>query len=421
MAEPAHLKVDPRRGIVQAERHARPPVATIAPSVCQHLVFHSPNLDIATERRSCLNICEKLGLSPKGELTDQISADDGTTSLKWERHTEFSSYTFIKYVADGHSAFEPWSSQKLGWDEVPGRMLVSMLVGIESFEKPVWSNLGAFTWTADKPLCSSLVLTGSTVLESDLHINESGHTHYLLKTSSKESARLGRLLQRLVEVETYGALCLYAWKDVKEIGPLIGEAEEKLGELISRLAAKSDEPDETILNDLARLSAFHEETTSKSHFRLNASLAYHDIVERRLGELREERVSGCQRLASFVLRRMNPAARTYKSVLTRQAEMADRINRATQLLRGRIEVAIGKQNQELLKSMNDRAEAQYRLQKTVEGLSVVAISYYALGILSYVAALFAGKYLGLGTKEIVGMAVLPVLLLAWFGISRLKR
>ncbi|MEL6948469.1 MAG: DUF3422 family protein, partial [Pseudomonadota bacterium] len=218
--------------------------------------------------------------------------------------------------------------------------------------------------------------------------------------------------------------CLYAWKDVKEIGPLMGEAEGKLSDIIARLARKSGEPDEMILNDLTELSSFHEATTARSHFRLNASLAYHEIVVRRLSELREERVEGCQRLANFIQRRMNPAARTYRAILTRQEETALRISRATQLLRGRIEVAIGKQNQALLASMNERAEAQYKLQKTVEGLSVVAISYYALGIIAYLAAAFvaqlSGVAPGIGVKEIVGFAVPLVLIAVWVSVRKLR-
>lgn len=420
MSEKPPIAIDPRRDLVQAERHARPPVPTSAPAICQHLVFHTNRDDLAYERRACLDLCEELGLLPSGELNDQIAAEGDGVILKWERHTEFSSYTLIQQNVKNRSKFVPWAERDLGWSGVPGKLLVSLLVGIETEKSPSWSKSKRFNWGRGKPLCSSLVMGDTTVLESDLRADTHGDIRYLIKTSSAQPERLGRLLQRLIEIETYGALCLYAWKDVKDIGPQIGEAETRLGDLIARLARKTGEPDEAILSDLAELSAFHESMTARSHFRLNASLAYHEIVSRRLKELREVRVEGCQRLASFTSRRMNPAARTYKSILKRQEETAERINRATQLLRGRIEVAIGKQNQELLKSMNARAEAQYKLQKTVEGLSVVAISYYALGIFGYLAALFAGQVDGLSVKEIVGLAVPFVILGVWLGVRKIK-
>ena len=419
---PARVSVDPRRALVQAERHARPPLPVEPVAVCEHLVFHNREVDVADERRACLDICVALDLVPSGELTDQIRAVGDRITLKWERHTEFSSYTIVQDGMDDTAGYTPWSTREnLPWGAVPGQLLVAQLIGVERRDEPAWSAGEDFAWREGTPLCASLVMSDTTLVESDLALDASGHVRFLVRTSSTEPSRIGRLVQRLIEIETYGALCLYAWKDVKEIGPLIGRGEGELGRLIQRLTRSADESDEAILRDLTELASAHEELTARTHFRLNASLAYHEIVVRRLNELREQRVEGRQRLANFIQRRMNPAARTYRSVLVRQAELAERIARATSLLRGRIEVAIGRQNQDLLTAMNDRAEAQYRLQKTVEGLSVVAISYYALGILAFAAAPIAGRVDGLGVKEIVGLAVPLVLLAVWLSIRKLRR
>ena len=411
---------DPRRALVQAERHARPPLPVRPPALCEHLVFRSQEEDVASERRACLDICEALSLAPDGELTDQIRATGDGITLKWERHTEFSSYTILSVGSAPEAALPAWSRRDLPWPSVPGQLLLAQLVAVEPEDDPVWSRTPKMSWQPEGPLCASLVMSGTTRVASDLVPDAEGHLRFLVTTRSEEPARIGRLVQRLIEIETYGSLCLYAWRDVKEIGPRIGQAEAALGALVQRLTRLSGEPDEAILRDLTELASSHEELTARSHFRLNASLAYHEIVVRRLNELREERIEGRQRLANFIQRRMNPAARTYRSILVRQAELAERIARATQLLRGRIEVAIGRQNQDLLASMNSRAEAQYRLQKTVEGLSVVAISYYALGIIAYAAAPVAGQVDGLTVKEVVGFAVPVVLLAVWLSVRRLR-
>ena len=416
----SQFEIDPRRVLIDAERHARPPLPVRPSAICQHIVLHGWRENIADERRACLTICEQLGLIPSGSLNDQIQAEGNGVSMKWERHTEFSSFTFVDEGVSDLGKFELWSERPIGWETVPGKLLVSLVIGIETRKKPSWSRSGLFEFSSKPPLCASKVMSGSTTIESDMALDERGNTRFLVKTDNTEASRLGRLLQRLIEIESYGALCLYAWKDVKDIGPKLENAESWLEGIITRLARKSGESDESLLNDLSELSAFQEETTAKSHFRLNASLAYHEIVARRLEELREERIEGCQRLANFITRRMNPAARTYSAILKRQAETAERTSRATQLLRGRIEVKIGKQNQELLRSMNDRAEAQYKLQKTVEGLSVVAITYYALGILAYVAAVFAAYVGGITVKEIVGFSVPVVLLFVWLGIRKIR-
>ncbi|MFD0917792.1 DUF3422 family protein [Pseudahrensia aquimaris] len=412
---------DPRRALIDAERHARPPLPIEAPAVVQYIALQSQVTDLASERRACLTICENLGLMPSSELTDQIQAVGEGVFLKWERHTEFCSYTIVQQNVEDRKGFVPWSERELGWEDVTGNLLVSLVIGIETKRSRVWKQSGMFDWANPLPLCASLVMSGTTQVESDMTINERGFTRYLVTTSNKEPTRIGRLVQRLIEIESYGAFCLYAWKDVKEIGPKLGEAERRLESITTRLAKHAGESDEQMLDELSEVSAFQEEVTTRSHFRLNASLAYYEIVQRRLEELREERIEGCQRLANFIQRRMNPAARTYRSILKRQAETADRTSRATQLLRGRIEVEIGKQNQQLLKSMNERAEAQYKLQKTVEGLSTVAITYYALGILAYIAAAIAGYVPGLGVKEIVGLAVPFVLLTVWLALKRLRK
>ena len=73
-----------------------------------------------------------------------------------------------------------------------------------------------------------------------------------------------------------------------------------------------------------------------------------------------------------------------ESVDRRLAAAAERIDRASNLLRTRVEIEREAQNQLLLGAMNRRAKLQLRLQQTVEGLSVVAISYYAIAVLGYV-------------------------------------
>src|SRR3546814_18423991 len=58
---------------------------------------------------------------------------------------------------------------------------------------------------------------------------------------------------------------------------------------------------------------------------------------------------------------------------------------ASNLLRTRVDIELEAQNRDVLMSMNRRARLQLRLQETVEGLSVVAISYYVVGLVGYAA------------------------------------
>ena len=82
-------------------------------------------------------------------------------------------------------------------------------------------------------------------------------------------------------------------------------------------------------------------------------------------------------------RRLDPALRTCTSVHTWMDDLSKRIERASDLLRTRINLTLQEQNRTLLATMNHRSHLQFRLQETVEGISVVAISYYLVGLIKY--------------------------------------
>ena len=77
--------------------------------------------------------------------------------------------------------------------------------------------------------------------------------------------------------------------------------------------------------------------------------------------------------------------RTCRTVSERQETLSGKLARAADLLRTRVDVELEQQNRDVLQSMNRRAKLQLRLQQTVEGLSVAAVSYYVVGLISYLA------------------------------------
>ena len=98
----------------------------------------------------------------------------------------------------------------------------------------------------------------------------------------------------------------------------------------------------------------------------------------------EQPIPGWSTLAAFLQRRVAPAMRTCQMLEERQANLSRKLTRAANLLRTRVDVEIEQQNQALLGSMDARAQMQLRLQQTVEGLSIAAISYYVVGLATYV-------------------------------------
>lgn len=190
-------------------------------------------------------------------------------------------------------------------------------------------------------------------------------------------------------------------------------------ELAAMVEDMEDGPAEGTLQQLLSVASRLEALATQSAFRFGATRAYEAIVNDRIRALREDRFQENQLFSEFMIRRYDPAMRTVRSTEGRLGRMLERTGRAAELLRTRVEVDRSTQNQQVLQSMDRRAELQLRLQHTVEGLSVVAISYYALGLLGYVLAPVA-KSLGVDKMLLMAAAVPVVLLLAWTGLKRLK-
>ena len=105
----------------------------------------------------------------------------------------------------------------------------------------------------------------------------------------------------------------------------------------------------------------------------------------------ERKVEGLPTWSSFLARRMAPAMRTCATTEERQTNLSEKLARAANLLRTRVDVELERQNRDLLKSMNERTRLQLRLQTTVEGLSVAAVSYYVVGLFGYLVKGAAGR------------------------------
>jgi uncharacterized membrane-anchored protein len=187
-----------------------------------------------------------------------------------------------------------------------------------------------------------------------------------------------------------------------------------MADLTRRLSTGEKSNDTELLGELINLSADIEAERARTTFRFNASRSYHDVMAARLDELREDEVSGHLTLKEFLIRRLTPAVRGCETMHNRLDDLSRRVNRASDMMRTRVEMAIQNQNQQLLSSMDRRSRIQLAMQHTVEGLSVAAISYYAVGLVKYLidAAVTAGAPID---KEIsTGISVPLVIGTVWF-------
>lgn len=413
----AGFERDPRWQAVFDESNRRPPLPLPLPGVLTHLVFRTD--DIGSDRHYEHIHALLYAWQAKVDLDrpDQVLAQTDALSIKWERHTEFCSLTVL--TKEGVAPpVEPEFPQ--AWrDTAPAPLLLALRVTADSTTADLPRLLIERQQRGPEHM-ASLVNGGEALVETDFKPGPDGFTHIAILTTDSSHYRAGRLAQRLTEIETYRLLTLYSWPDVQSAGPRLNDIDRGLMNLTEELSDPQPGADSEFLKRLTALAGELERVTAQTHFRLNASSAYYDLVQRRLEDLREDRVSGAQRISSFVNRRLNPAARTYRSILNRQREMSDRVARTSQLLRSRVDVELAEQNQAILQSMNRRSEQSYLLQQTVEGLSVVAVSYYALGILTYVLGILTAYDHAIDPKLWAGILAPIVVLLTWLGIRHLR-
>jgi uncharacterized membrane-anchored protein len=228
-------------------------------------------------------------------------------------------------------------------------------------------------------------------------------------------------MQRLLEIETYRMLALLALPVARELTPWIGQAERELAEVTAQLVAANEDAEPQLLERLTALEAEIESRQSAHHFRFTAAEAYHELVERRIEELRENRIQGLQTFEEFTERRLAPAMNTCHSVSARLESLSRRVARATQLLSTRVDISRERQNQRILESMNRRVEAQLRLQQTVEGLSAAAITYYVVGLVGYAAKGLKALGWHVDVELAMGLSIPLVAAITIIGVRHIRR
>jgi len=404
LGQPAH---DGRAAAV-GEVHARPFAMVAPPRVIIELAFMTGD-DGAADRAALAVIARQSGVAPPaGEAHHHVAPLAGG-QLRWERHSEFSTWRW-----DGPpeaAAANPFAALA----PAPGRVIAGVRLDLVRWTREEDKRIAAFDATS---LCHSLVDDGKATIVTDFRQDGDGLTRMLILDRGLSPARLGALSQRLIEIERYRTLALLALPMAQALSATTRAMEEDLALITDEMKAPGRDS-RGLLDRLTALAARLEAESASSLFRFGASRAYHEIVEARLASIREEPAEGYGGWSSFLKRRLTPALRTCRSVEARQENLSRRLARTTTLLRSWVELDLQNQNRELLTSMNARARSQLRLQQTVEGLSVAAVSYYVVGLAGYV---FKGieKETGLSATLATAAAVPLVVGAVWAMMRRIR-
>ena len=416
----------PLRYATVNELHARPFPALEVPSTAHYVAIKEPvqahNRDRDADLAHLLAMLDRHGSPHPQPGATHFQGPIGRAELKWESHTEFVTYSaFTKGLSA--RAFDPADAEVLPEDwllQAPGKRMVSLLIRVEVMPDSDDRLLARIEdWFVPESLAIARVVDGAAVVAGDFRIDPAGHMRFAVFVQPGTGPRrVGRIVQRLCEIETYRAMAMLGLMRCRTLGARLNALDPKLAALVSGLD-RVEPASEAALHELLSISAELESLAVQFSFRFGATAAYEAIVTQRIEALREQRIGGRQSFGEFMARRFDPAMRTVRSTEGRLKAMAERAERAAELLRTRVDVERSAQNQKLLESMDKRADLALRLQHTVEGLSVVAISYYAVSLAAYLAAPLAHAA-GIAKEGLLALLVLPVIGLVWLMIRRIR-
>ena len=425
-ARPALPPDDPLRELLHNEVHARPPARIRLPAMVVYLAVLNAGISREDECRHLQQLPGQQGLRAQDLQTHFLRLRFADHTLKWERHTEFTRYSIVQSLPAAAllGASEPELLSSLLVDAawlaaVPGRVIAAIklvMVHGDLGDPQAVLDLGR-QWVGERSIVASMMGGGHSCAVTDFRLRASGFERLLVIAPPGTSAtRAGRISQRLLELETYRLMALRGLPVAKALAPTLAEAEGQLADITHQLEGKNTS-DQALLDQLVALAAKIERATAEHAYRFSATQAYAALVEERITELREKPIPGTQTIGEFMRRRLTPAIATVAATAQRLNSLAQRVERSSGLLRTRVDIATETQNQQLLEKLTRGQEMQLRLQTTVEGLSIAAISYYVVSLLLYAGK--SAKAMGLPVNpEMAAGALIPLVLWATWRASR---
>lgn len=415
---PAHTH--PLRQSLADELHARPPVPLAAPARVLHFALLG-NLAGANPLRD-LAVAQALPEPEAGARHSVLRLADCVVIQ--ERRTEFTTYTLYlpRQAGSAPDAETALPAPLAAWIEaLPGELIAAADLTILAADEAAPDAALLARLFDENALVGSRAVSCRADIWADFKLDQ-GCVRLLVQDRGLTDAQRGRLVLRLLDIESYRMMALLALPLAQKVAPRITALEQGLAKLAGRMVdVEHQESEQTLLREIAGAAAEVETLAVDTPFRFGAARAYHALVARRIEELREQRIEGLPTLGEFMERRLSPAMRTCETMADRIEGLSRRATRMANLLRTRVDVALERQNVAQLDAMNRRLKIQLRLQETVEGLSVAAITYYAVGLVGYGAQALHAVGVPIHKEIAIGIAIPLIAGAVWLGIRRLRR
>jgi uncharacterized membrane-anchored protein len=415
------LTPHPLRAAILGEVHARPFTPIDTPRRILHFAFDTTGDAAKRDRAALADFCARRNLEPLKPSAKQHRVVFGGVLLRWEQHSEFTTYTWELPSQDTtpfHSDAASLAAPMAGLPQ-PGPVLVALDLHLLSEKKKKLPITKLFDRAS---LAVAENSDGLALFATDFQADAAGFVRILVLDRGLGSERAGAVVQRIIELETYRTLALLGLPEAQRLLPSINRIERRLGEVTEEMRSTDKLVDNhRLLDELTALASELEAGATASLFRFGASRAYNEIVHLRLQTIGERKVEGLPTWSSFLARRMAPAMRTCVTTEERQANLSEKLARAANLLRTRVDVELERQNRDLLRSMNERTRLQLRLQATVEGLSVAAISYYVVGLFAYLIKGVHDEGVPVNVSGATALFVPTAVLVIWWVVRRVRQ
>jgi uncharacterized membrane-anchored protein len=425
---------DAQRMVLHDEIHTRPSATFKLPALIVYVAVLNKDVDKFLELAHLQQLPMLEALQPEATQGNFLQIQCPGYKVIWERHTEFTRYSIFQPLPQhaqwGSSLPEltPYVATGTDWlRNIPGQTITAIHLTMlnEGMEDPD-AFAKARQWLGEGTVIGAKMgrASGSqshSHLMTHLRIGADGFERILVLAAPDTSEnRSGRIAQRLLELETYRIMSLLSLPLAKTLASQLTQSELRLVEINDRLEKKMDK-DELLLDDLTALAAEVESTTAENSFRFSAARAYDAIVQQRIAEMREQPLSGIQTVGEFMQRRLAPAMATVNATSLRLSALAERIARASDLLRTRVDIASENHNQELLEKLTKGQATQLRLQTTVEGLSIAAISYYVVSLTLYLGKALQASGVNVSPEMLAGFSTPIVLFVCWRMVQKIHR
>lgn len=337
-------------------------------------------------------IHEKFGHGAK------VASNGDRLLVTWEAHTEYYSYQVwhmpddkLKPLAFGPLKFPdyvmPLSPLGIQVNALDILVLPHTTLGIEEVKNTI----------------PGPQLYGSRIFGQDISVmttftpDEYKRERYLIFSPSFDVllTHVARTIDTLVAVENYTHLILFPFQAFTQAVDQVQQYEQRhlyqrgviTAEIETATAPTLQHWLTMMTQDFMKVSRMAE----SMRYKLSASVPYDRIIRANLALLHEQTLKGCRQLSEYVDGKTIGVADGYQQFVRRINALVNDFQGSIAVIRTKVELQLQDQNLalenqilKLLRSMDKTTRRQAILQHTVEGLSVIVISYYLSGLGSYV-------------------------------------